>query len=275
MVRSMRQLSARDNPQVKLLRGVAHSARERRKHGLTVLDGIHLLEAALADGAALQAVFVSDDALKDAEVCALLDRVGEVPIVHLLGGLFAHVCPVETPTGVLTLMPVPVCTESIVSDKTVLLLDTVQDPGNLGSLLRTAAAAGIVDVFLSRGCTHAWSPKALRAGMGAQFSLRIREDLDLLECLRQYTEPVIATSLKQDSVELFDLDLARPCAWLFGAEGQGVSEALLARANVTARIPMPGCTESLNVAAAAAICLFEQVRQRRREPSGLRAPRIC
>jgi TrmH family RNA methyltransferase len=141
-----------------------------------------------------------------------------------------------------------------------LLLEDIQDPGNLGSMLRTAAAAGADTVYLSKGCTDAWSPKALRGGMGAQFQLALHEHADLITAARDFPGKVIATSLAAGD-SLYALDLRGPSAFVFGNEGAGLSAELLAAASHRIRIPMPGQMESLNAAAAAAICLFERVRQ--------------
>ncbi|MCX7893875.1 MAG: RNA methyltransferase [Burkholderiales bacterium] len=142
-----------------------------------------------------------------------------------------------------------------------LLLEEIQDAGNLGSILRTAAAAGVREVYLSKGSVFAWSPRVLRAGQGAHFSLAIREGAALAEVAAAFRGTVVATC--PDAPEsLFALDLGPAVAWIFGNEGAGISPALAARATRRAHIPMPGGAESLNVAAAAAVCLFEAVRQR-------------
>src|SRR6266699_1482538 len=143
------------------------------------------------------------------------------------------------------------------------LLENIQDPGNLGSILRSAVAAGIAQVFLSRGSVFAWSPKVLRAGMGAHFFLSIFEAVDLAEVARGFPGRIVAMEPCAPP-SLFDLDLKGPVAWIFGNEGAGLSESVLRLATHRARIPMSGSAESLNVAAAAAICLFEQQRQRAR-----------
>ena len=137
-----------------------------------------------------------------------------------------------------------------------------QDPGNLGSLLRSAAAAGIHQVFLSKSSVHAWSPRVLRAGMGAHFMLNIYEQCELEPLMRTFKGRVIATSHHAKS-SLYELDLTGKVALLFGNEGAGLSQELLAAAHSVASIPMPGKAESLNIAAAAAVCLFERVRQQR------------
>ncbi|MDH4276009.1 MAG: RNA methyltransferase, partial [Gammaproteobacteria bacterium] len=139
------------------------------------------------------------------------------------------------------------------------LLENIQDPGNLGGLLRTAAAAGAGAVYLSAGCTEAWSPKALRAGMGAHFLLQIHEQQDLTKIATQYTTSV-ATQLHAAN-SIYDVVLGDSVAFIFGNEGAGLSADLARCATHHVHIPMPGKMESLNVAAAAAICLFERVRQ--------------
>jgi TrmH family RNA methyltransferase len=141
------------------------------------------------------------------------------------------------------------------------LLDAVQDAGNVGTLLRTAAAAGVRDVLLGPGCAGVWTPRVLRAAQGAHFGLRIREQVDLADFLENYPGNSVATVARAGQ-SLYALDLKSPAAWLFGNEGSGLAPALIAAARTRATIPLAAGTESLNVAAAAAICLFEMRRQR-------------
>jgi len=141
-----------------------------------------------------------------------------------------------------------------------LLVDNLQDPGNLGSILRSAAAAGLTQVLLSKHAVHAWSPRVLRAAMGAHFLLRIHEGVDLVAAARAYTGRIVATSQRAPRT-LFEEDLRGDVALVLGNEGGGISDDLLAVADAVVAIPMPGRAESLNVAAAAAVCLFERVRQ--------------
>jgi TrmH family RNA methyltransferase len=144
----------------------------------------------------------------------------------------------------------------------VLLLEDIQDPGNLGSLLRSAAAAGASLAVLSRSCADPWSPKALRGGQGAQFVLALQQGTDLLGWMLTHPAlPVVALSL-HESVPIYRLDLSGPVGILVGNEGAGLSPSVLDAARHRASIPMPGQAESLNVAAAAAVALFEAVRQR-------------
>ena len=261
---ALKPLASRDNPLVKRLHALAHSARERRKLDETVLDGAHLVESALAAGVALRALVVSETGLLREEHRRLLAAASaEVPRYRLGDALFAHVSPVDSPSGLLATIAMPASAPGDLGEASLIVLDGVQDPGNLGSLLRTAAAAGIRHALLGEGCAQAWSPRALRAGMGAQFVVRIEEGCDLLARIEPYRGRCLATALREDARPLYELDLNGPVAWLFGAEGQGLSPALLARADRCVIIPMAAGIESLNVAAAAAVCLFEQARQLR------------
>jgi TrmH family RNA methyltransferase len=140
------------------------------------------------------------------------------------------------------------------------MLEDIQDPGNLGSILRSAAAAGVQEIYLSRHCVHAWSPRVLRAGMGAHFTLRIHEQVDLPRLVSGYGGTVLATARAAET-PLYAEDLRGRVAFVFGNEGAGLSSELMRLARRIVSIPMPGDAESLNVAAAAAVCLFERVRQ--------------
>jgi TrmH family RNA methyltransferase len=141
-----------------------------------------------------------------------------------------------------------------------LVLDRVQDAGNAGSLLRSAAAFGVGQVLALKGSVALWSPKVLRAGQGAHFGLRLVEGLDAA-ALDALAVPLLGTALGSDAL-LPAAALPWPCAWVLGHEGQGVAPELLARCAQVLRIPQPGGEESLNVAAAGAVCLYESLRQR-------------
>ena len=267
----MKAISSRDNPMVKRLHALANSARERRKLGETLLDGAHLLDAALQQQWPLKAVVVSDSGCAQEEIEDLLARCAhDLPRYQLPDALFANISPVDSPSGVIAIIDLPpepdparLADGAALSAHSLVVLDGVQDPGNLCTILRTAAAAGVRDVLLTPGCAGAWSPRALRAGMGAHFGLRIRERVDAVDVLGAFRGAILATALGEGARSLYELDLDAPVAWLFGAEGQGVSSALLACASQRVIIPMAGDVESLNVAAAVAVCLFEQARQRR------------
>ncbi len=259
---SVKAISSRDNPLYKRLRQLADSQQARRKAGQTLLDGVHLCEAWLEHRGLPTLCVFGESARSNPEVArvvaACTDRGGECLL--LPDALFAPLSQVEQGVALLFLIDTPSGGPAGI-DLPCLLLDGLQDPGNLGSILRTAAAAGIARVFCGAGTVAAWSPKVLRAGMGAHFVLDIIEDADLPALVAQTRLPVYATS-SHAAEPLYDCELAHPCAWLFGHEGKGVSPALLARADKRICIPQSPRIESLNVAASVAICLFEQVRQK-------------
>jgi TrmH family RNA methyltransferase len=183
----------------------------------------------------------------------------------LSDSLFHDISSVRTPTGIIAVIPIPLPGSVHLreyNEEFWVLLEAIQDPGNFGSILRSAAAAGASAVYLSYGCADPWSPKTLRAAMGAHFLLPIYERSNLAEVARIFKGKVIASTPDAKNT-LYQTCLEGPVALVFGNEGAGLSEALLQACGERVRIPMHGGTESLNVAAAAAVCFFETVRQRK------------
>ncbi|MES1982818.1 MAG: RNA methyltransferase [Pseudomonadota bacterium] len=257
----MKHISSRDNPFFKILLKLAGSARQRSESGQTLLDGIHLVRAYLDAGNQPSHLLVTDAGLHNGEVAALLRAMPDVPLTQLAEQLFAELSGLRTPSGLLALIALPGTGGPVGSSRFCLLLEDIQDPGNLGSMLRSAAAAGCDEVFLSSGCADAWSPKVLRAGMGGHFVLGIHESADLIEVAAAFPGQLLAASL-QAPLSLYDCDLRGRLAFAVGNEGSGLSAAMLRAASALIAIPMPGKMESLNAAAAVAVCLFEAVRQR-------------
>lgn len=257
----MKTISSRQNPLIKELHLLANSASERREQQKTLLDGVHLIQAALVHCVALETVFVSEHGLKSPEIAQLIGQLAQQQIscVLLTDSAFNYISPSDSPTGILAVMVWQNPVFAIPSQSCV-ILEAVQDTGNLGTILRTAAAAGIRDILLSEGCAQAWSPRVLRAAMGAHFVLRIHEKIEIKAVVAQFKGQVLATGL-ENAKSLYDLDLRLPSAWLLGSEGQGLSAQTRALAHQQVIIPMAEGVESLNVAAAAAVCLFEQRRQ--------------
>jgi TrmH family RNA methyltransferase len=255
----VKRIESRDNPFYKQLRKLAGSARERRKAGRTLLDGVHLVSAWEQAVGPVETLVVSATALAGGEVGHFV--AGRETVV-IPDALMRDLELVESPSGLVAIvaMPPPAAVDP---EMDAILLDGVQDPGNVGTLLRTAAAAGIGQALLGPGCAAAWSPKVLRAGQGAHFVINVVEEADLAGFVAGYRGTVAATCL-DDASSLYAADLTKSLAWIFGSEGHGVRPELLAAATLRLRIPMPGAVESLNVGAAAAACLFEMVRQRGR-----------
>jgi TrmH family RNA methyltransferase len=260
----MKTVSSRDNPFYKELKALATSSQARRKAGRSLLDGVHLCQTWLALRGLPAHCVVSEDALANPEVAAIVVRVeadrGHVTV--LPDALFGAVSQVEHGVNLVFVVDTPSPAVPSRLTESAVLLDGVQDPGNVGSILRSAGAAGIRQVWCSPGTAFCWSPKVLRAAMGAHFVLEIFENADLPALVRNAKLPVLATSGYAADC-LYDLELAGPVAWILGHEGQGVSQELLDLASRRVAVPHAGQVESLNVAACAAVCFFEHLRQQR------------
>lgn len=255
----MEIIRSRQNPLVKQLIKLAESRRERLKSQQSLLIGTHLIEAALGSGVPLQRLLVCEGHDQRPEIAALLQGT-DLTATLIDQELFALVEQAPSSAGIMSLMAIPPA-PPLRRNGCCLLLEGVQDPGNVGSLLRTAVAAGVDQVWLTPGCADIWSPKVLRAGMGAHFLASFVERVDITLALEGFGGPLLVTSL-EEARPLYDCDLRGDLVLALGSEGGGASQALMARATERVRIPMAGPIESLNVAAAGAICLFERLRQR-------------
>jgi len=258
-------ITSRQHPLIKQLIKLEKSSQHRKKSNLTLLDGIHLIQIYSSVLGRPEHLIVSqsyiDDTANKRFISMLFgDALSKAIIIS--NALLQEISPVKTPTGILALIAIPDLAHDVNNKKETfsVLLETIQDPGNLGSILRSAAAANARDIYLSPHCADAWSPKTLRAAMGAHFFLRIHENCDLQTIAAQFSGTVIATSI-QASKNLFEISLAGSIAFVFGNEGAGLSTEIIKACDENISIPMPGKTESLNAAAAAAICFFEKVRQ--------------
>ena len=249
-------IQSRDNPQLKTLRKLAQDSTAYRKLGQIWLEGEHLCRAALARG--LQPALVVFSESYGLEVPAEWSSLAIKSIV-IPDTLFAGISGLESPGRMGCLLDWPPKPD-VQADVATVILDRVQDAGNVGSILRSAAAFGFKQVLALKGTAALWSPKVLRAGMGAHFGLALVEGVepDMLDALHV---PLVVTSSHGGQL-IHQQRLPSPCAWVMGHEGQGVSEALMQRAALKVRIGQPGGEESLNVAAAAAICLHASATSR-------------
>lgn len=256
-------ISSRDNPALVRLRKLTAGAGAYRKTGSVWIEGDHLLRAALQRGWTPALVVLTDAALQDGALARLAEAAPRALVVPT--ALFKGLSGLESPAQIgaeLTLPPAPAIDPQAAS----VVLDRLQDAGNVGAILRSAAAFGVRQVLALKGTAALWSPKVMRSGQGAHFGLRLCEGLSA-DDLAGLAVPLIATSPHTEH-RLDRVRLPDPCAWVMGHEGQGVSPALMARCALTVGIPQPGGEESLNVAAAAAICLYESERQRQRGGGG-------
>lgn len=242
-------VSSRDNPLVKDLRRLARDSTAYRKQGQVWLEGDHLCRAALERGFKPVSAVFSESFWPTAQSKWAQSAIKNIV---LSDSLFSEVSSLESPAHMGFVLDLPAETDLIPAAASV-ILDRLQDAGNVGSILRSAAALGFSQIIALKGTAALWSPKVLRAGMGAHFALRLVEGVEI-GALDALTVPILVTSSHAGHY-LHQQKFPMPCAWAMGHEGQGVCQALMTRAFLTVRIGQPGGEESLNVAAAAAICL--------------------
>jgi len=259
----MQRVTSPANPRLRAALDLFASSRARRKTGRCVLEGVHLVQVYRDSVGVPETVIVADEALANDEVRALLARVPPASVLAVPARLLAEHTALPAQSDLLAVVPTPI---GAVSDRAAftLLVEDVQDPGNVGSMLRTAAAEGVDQVLLSTACAFAWSPKVLRAGQGAHFLTSIGEDVDLVAWTARFVARgghAVAT-LARGGDPLYGATMTAPLAIAIGNEGAGLSDALVAACDARVTIPMATGNESLNAAAAAAVVLFEAVRQR-------------
>jgi RNA methyltransferase, TrmH family len=248
-------IHSRDNPLLVRLRKLAGDPGGYRKLGEIWLEGDHLCSAFLQRGGAPRQAVVTEAAWEEPRWRELAGRAPAVAVVPQ--ALMAGLSTLESPPPLGFVVPWTGAGELAQGLPTV-VLERLQDAGNVGTILRSASAFGFTQIVAMKGTAALWSPKVLRAGMGAHFALSMVEGI---ESVADLGVPLLATS-SHAAQSLHEAALPWPCAWVLGHEGQGVSAALAASCGLMLRIPQPGGEESLNVAAAAAVCLYESARQR-------------
>ena len=242
-------LTSRDNPRVKRWIRLGKEARYRRTENRAIIEGPHLVAALREQGMKPVAVIATEEGMESAELRRL---AGDSPVV-VSRGVFRAIVDAENPPGIAAEIAIPKRNQK--SGHQV-FLEGVQDPSNVGAIVRSAAAFGVGRVVLDPACADPWSPKALRAGMGGHFALRIDDTKAFEDELRAFEGTLVCT-VPKGGISLRKADLPQPVGWLFGAEGQGVSAQAAHHAKVRVTISMSNTTESLNVAAASAICFYE------------------
>ena len=255
----MSTLRSRDNPRVRRWHALAHDARTRRAERRALIEGAHLLAAYLETGARPTALIVSEGGRKKPEIAGLVRRAGVEPSV-LPDALFRWMADAVAPAGLAAEIEIASSAAGVAAAGHAVFLDAIQDAGNVGAILRSAAAFGVDTAVLGHGCADAWSPKVLRAAMGGHFALRIAQAPDLVAALAEFRGNLVCAVATGGEVPAA-ADLTGPLGWILGAEGQGVSPAAAARAALHVSIPLAPGVDSLNVAAAAAILFYERTRQ--------------
>jgi RNA methyltransferase, TrmH family len=252
-------ITSAQNPKMKLARALLGRPKERRESGAFAAEGVRLVEEALAAGWPFQYVLHGEGLSARAEDLIRRLRASGIETEETANPLLDILSDTGNTQGVLAVL-------SLASLPTparptfLLILDQIRDPGNLGTLLRSAAAAGVEAAFLPPETTDAFAPKAVRAGMGAHFRLPIRA-LGWEEIRRQ-TEGLQIHLADMAGSSCWESDLRAPLALIVGGEAEGPSDPARALATSVVSIPMPGKAESLNAGAAGAVLMFEIVRQR-------------
>jgi len=254
------QITSRSNPLLMRLRKLAADGASYRRLGTVLLEGEHLCAAWLArPGARVLQAIVAEAAWSEPGLRALAEGADEIAVVP--AAALAGIGTLDSPAPIAFLVPAP-AVAGVATREPSLVLDRIQDPGNVCSVLRSAASFGFTQVIALAGTAALWSPKVVRAGMGAHFALRLVEGADEA-VLASLELPLFGTSPHAER-RVDAAELSWPCAWAFGHEGQGLGAGIAARCAAVLAIPQPGGGESLNVAAAVAVCLYETVRQRAR-----------
>ena len=270
-------ITSRQNPTVKRICALLDK-KSRKREGLFRFDGIKLLGEAAAKGVKIELVAVSESASEGvcAQINSLVDcrAIDENKILYVSEQIFDKMSEESSPEGVITVARfiegkhrnvVSAVDYAISKEKRILLAESLRDPGNLGTVIRTSAALGIDRLIITDDCADLYNPKTVRAAMGGLFSLDIdvvkASELQALICsLKNDGRKIYATALTDNALEIGALALSRGDAFVIGNEGHGLSTATVEVASGVAIIPMTEGSESLNAAAAAAICIWETVR---------------
>ena len=254
---AVKAITSRDNPLLVRLRKLAGDPVAYRKLGEVWIEGDHLCSAFLQRGGVAPQAVITEPAWELPALRELANRADMVAVIPQ--ALMAGLSTLESPAPLAFALPWQ-GQGTLQPNAPTVVLDRLQDAGNVGAIIRSAAAFGFSQIVALKGTAALWSPKVLRAGMGAHFGLNLVEGIDEA-ALAELTVPLLATS-SHAAQAIHQVKLPWPSAWVLGHEGQGVSAALLQRCEQALRIPQPGGEESLNVAAAAAVCLYESARQR-------------
>jgi RNA methyltransferase, TrmH family len=253
----VKNIASRDNPLLVRLRKLAAEPAAYRKLGEVWIEGEHLCSAFVQRGGSAAQAVITEAGWQTPALRAIARTAASVVVIP--EALMAGLSTLESPAPLGFSLPWAGAGE-LDADAPSVVLDRLQDAGNVGNILRSASAFGFTQVVAIKGTAALWSPKVLRAGMGAHFALTLVE-IASDEALAALRVPMLATS-SHAAGAIHEAKLPWPCAWVLGHEGQGVSTALMQRCAESLRIPQPGGEESLNVAAAAAVCLYESARQR-------------
>ncbi len=253
----MEIIRSRQNVKIKQIAILTTEAKARRQAGLTVIDGVSFVRDYIAKFGQPEMLLI--DETKQQRAQSVMELTSDYVLVS--SEVMKAISPVKTNAGVLAVVKILTASRFQSTEQSVILIDQVQDPGNLGAICRLALAVGIRDIILADGSVDAFAPSVIRASAGAVFDLNIYQKTDLAQFITTHADyQFIATSSHAEK-NIFELDLTGKIGWLVGNEGAGVSPALLQMVTLTAKIPQSDKLESLNLAMATTVCLYEQFRQ--------------
>ncbi|WFF38388.1 RNA methyltransferase [Moraxella nasibovis] len=252
-------ITSKDNPLIKTAHALLTDPKKRKKMGQTVIEGTHLLDAYLKAGKMPITTIVSESGMANAEIQSLIAKLNKNPII-ISDTLYKTIRTLGTSLPLMAMIEMPNLTLNHTIENDCLILNGIQDTGNLGTLFRTASATGFKTVICTTGTAHAYNPKTLRASMGANFSLDIYENVSIDEIFEFIKVPLFATTSHANGL-IYQKNLTKPLALIMGNEGQGVDKVLLDKCEPLT-LPQFG-EESLNVGVAGSVCLYEILRQRK------------
>lgn len=250
----MKRIESTQNALVKYWKKLATTRKERERSGEFLVEGFHLVEEALKNTEQVMQLIV-----REGVELPMLWPIDNVAIVEVTAAVAKEFAETETSQGVFAVCKQPLLDEDVMATwRKVLLIDAVQDPGNIGTMIRTADAAGLDAVILGKGCADLYNPKTLRSAQGSHFHIPvIRGDLEeWIEQLQNNGVPVFGTALDEDAVVYSDIEHTGAFAIMMGNEGSGIHPQLLSRTDQNIIIPILGQAESLNVAVATGIVLY-------------------
>ena len=252
-------ITSSQNPKLKLVRSLMRHPKERREANAFVVEGVRLVEEAVNAGWKFQFALYSDGLSDRGNTLLNRLRTNNIETDDVAGDLLQKLSDTETPQGILAVLE---CTQVPITNNLnfVLIPDQIRNPGNLGTLLRSAAAAGVGAIFLPPETTDAFAPKVLRAGMGAHFRMPIHSMS--WEEIKSQTKDMDIYIADMDGTSCWEADLRNPLALVIGSEAEGASDEAHRLANRKICIPMSGNVESLNAGVAGSVLMFEVVRQR-------------
>ncbi|MDO4870783.1 MAG: RNA methyltransferase [Candidatus Saccharibacteria bacterium] len=253
----MEIIRSRQNAKIKQIVRLITDAKARRQTGITVIDGVSFVRDYIAKFGQPEMLLI--DETKQERAQAVLELASDYILVS--PEVMKLVSSVKTNAGVLAVVKIPNTKEYVDRGQSVLLIDRVQDPGNLGAICRLALAVGIDDILLADGSVDPFSPNVIRSSAGAVFNLNIYQKANLMNFIKQHSKMNFIATSSHAEKNIFELDLTSQIGWLVGNEGAGVSPVLLKLATLTTKIPQSEQLESLNLAMATTVCLYEQFRQ--------------